>query len=437
MKIRYSRYVLLALIIVSFEIDVLHSQENKRANVWYFGDKAGVDFNAGEPNVLYNGMAGAGVSRGCVTMSDTNGQLLFYTNGNFWYGKDHTYLGFVPGTVPSSYDVISFPMPGSQTKYYVFSVPNLYPPISYNYTWYTIFDTEQNGGLGDMSEGVFIDMAWDADEKICAVKHKNNADYWVVLRKLEESQYASFLVTEEGVGTDPVMSLAPYKEPYVANSCYEFAGQLKISYDKKYLLNTYRGGSDPLDNNDLIEVCGFNAETGEVNYLYSFQLRDPDVTNYDYSTFGVEFSPCSKLLYISCWETVNTRSYIYQFDMENIEDSGVFINSKVLVGTGSDEMDGLQLATDGKIYITGKRHPDYRTYYLGCIHNPSENGIACNFEYANELTYLYPNYGQGKLPNILPDYLYRFVWDGTCETDTFYFEPLVPANTYSHRMGFR
>ncbi len=34
-----------------------------------------------------------------------------------------------------------------------------------------------------------------------------------------------------------------------------------------------------------------------------------------------------------------------------------------------------------------------------------------------------PGLGRGKLTNILPDYLYRFVWEGICEEDTFYFEP--------------
>ncbi len=83
-------------------------------------------------------------------------------------------------------------MPGSQTKYYVFAVPLVNQPSTFDNTCFVIVDMEENGGLGGMSEEVLLSDAWDADEKICAVKHRNNEDYWVVLRKYMTNQYASF-----------------------------------------------------------------------------------------------------------------------------------------------------------------------------------------------------------------------------------------------------
>ncbi len=112
---------------------------------------------------------------------------------------------------------------------------------------------EENGGLGGMSEEVLLSDAWDADEKICAVKHRNNEDYWVVLRKYMTNQYASFLVTEDGVNMHPVLSSAPDKKPQSNLHFLEFNGQIKISYDKKYLVNTYFGGYSPDDTSDIIE----------------------------------------------------------------------------------------------------------------------------------------------------------------------------------------
>ena len=97
-----------------------------------------------------------------------------------------------------------------------------------------------------------------------------------------------------------------------------------------------------------------------------------------------------------------------------------------MVGTGST-MNGMQLATDGKIYIGGDVTG---TRYLNVIHKPSEKGIDCEFE--QNAVDLFPGEGSARLPNILPDYLYRFVWEGMCESETFHFEPLVPAYTNGH-----
>ena len=61
-----------------------YSQPNKRTNFWYFGEYAGLDFNNGYPVTDNNGKIYINWE-GCAVMCDTNGNLLFYTDGkNFW-----------------------------------------------------------------------------------------------------------------------------------------------------------------------------------------------------------------------------------------------------------------------------------------------------------------------------------------------------------------
>src|SRR5262245_2759871 len=71
------------LLIIS--VSLLNAQ--KRANVWYFGTNAGVNFNSGSPVAITGAL---NTWEGCASMSDKNtGQILFYTDGVTVYNKNH------------------------------------------------------------------------------------------------------------------------------------------------------------------------------------------------------------------------------------------------------------------------------------------------------------------------------------------------------------
>jgi len=59
----------------------------ERAMVWYFGDHSGIDFKSGEPQVLVDGVLKA--EAGCASICDENGNILFYTNGNKVWNRNH------------------------------------------------------------------------------------------------------------------------------------------------------------------------------------------------------------------------------------------------------------------------------------------------------------------------------------------------------------
>ncbi|WP_282053397.1 hypothetical protein [Maribacter luteus] len=71
--------------VVMFSVFQLSGQnENK---IWYFGENAGLDFNTSPPTVLTNSAMIA--PEGCSSIADTNGDLLFYTNGETIYNRNH------------------------------------------------------------------------------------------------------------------------------------------------------------------------------------------------------------------------------------------------------------------------------------------------------------------------------------------------------------
>src|ERR1700749_3478508 len=57
----------------------------KQANIWYFGNQAGLDFNSGIPTPLLNGQtyfpSCCMWNEGTSSICDSSGAFLFYTNG--------------------------------------------------------------------------------------------------------------------------------------------------------------------------------------------------------------------------------------------------------------------------------------------------------------------------------------------------------------------
>ena len=165
----------------------LSSQDIRRTENWYFGVLAGINYSSGYPVPVYNGKIWDDTFRGCVTMSDTNGNLLFYSNGWYTYNKNHIVMATQFSDLRTM-QVISFLKPGSENEYYLFSVPYYAGSANYYMTFYSIIDMSLNGGLGGASPPVIMDAAWDAAEKLTATYHRNKQDVWVITRKFFEDQ---------------------------------------------------------------------------------------------------------------------------------------------------------------------------------------------------------------------------------------------------------
>jgi hypothetical protein len=104
----------------------------KQGNIWYFGTHAGLDFNSGIPVPLSNGQTytpdGTPIE-GTAVMSDNTGLLLFYTNGNKIWNKNHQLMpngDSILSTFSSTQGALIVPQPGSSRYFYVFTVDDFY-----------------------------------------------------------------------------------------------------------------------------------------------------------------------------------------------------------------------------------------------------------------------------------------------------------------------
>src|SRR5690554_6495488 len=77
------RNIFFMLFILSMSV----SYSQGEANIWYFGYNAGLDFNSGTPVALTDGELYT--NEGCATISNSQGELLFYTDGVTVYNRHH------------------------------------------------------------------------------------------------------------------------------------------------------------------------------------------------------------------------------------------------------------------------------------------------------------------------------------------------------------
>ncbi|MCD4773896.1 MAG: hypothetical protein K8R41_10995, partial [Bacteroidales bacterium] len=389
-----------------------YSQPNKRTNFWFFGDRLALDFNSGVPIENTSCMIDSTGWGATSTMSDTNGNLLLYSYGDSVWNRNNELMDYSYSNIEfiqGAQSAICMPAPGSDSLFYIFTArKHCCPSPMYYYT----INMNGNNGLGEVLDIDTLTAGWDAADQIQAVYLKNKEDYWVITRKYHEDKFAAFLVTSEGVNPQPVLSPAPNRN----NLGSDRMGFMKFSYDKKYFATCF------MNSQGTVELCKFDNKTGIIEYLSSFRLRDIIFPNNPpYSTYNCDFSPCSKYMYLPGHLHSDSTHHIFQLDMQYIEDSVLFEQSVIKVGEGQGKH--IQLASDGKIYLFYKSIrlsiPENR--YVGVIHNPEKYGSACNHQ-PNLFTF---TQGDVHFPfvNFAVDFLFRFDFDGICESDTFTFDP--------------
>lgn len=344
---------------------------SKEANIWYFGDSAGVDFNSNPPLALTNS-AMPFVYEGCSSIADINGDLLFYTDGVQVWNKNHQVMPNGSGLMghPSAYQsALIVKRPLTPGKYYIFTVDaneNNYA----NGLRYSEVDITLNGGLGDIIVSTKNTLLYTPVAESLAGTGNCNGDIWVVATSVYPSLPLSYayLVTSAGVSNIPVIS------------SINGAAAIKFS---------------PL-RNKMASIAGPNG-----GLLYDFNKTTGVVSNFLAITLpgfwisSCEFSPDGSKLYFGGHSTVNNNLSIHQLDMEAGSQAAIN-NSSIQVFEGSiyGGFSAMQIGPDGKIYVS-------KTYYtsLAVVNVPNAPGALCNF--VDEALDLNGRMGWGGLPNFI------------------------------------
>jgi PKD repeat protein len=328
---------------------------------WQFGSGAGLNFSSGTPVGI---SSSNGSIEACASISDANGNLLFYTNGIQIWNKNNvevtsptSYLkgswNSNPGNLSStcqwgtksmasaSQGVLIVPMPGSTTKYYIFTVSDV-GVLNLGLS-YTIFDMSLNSGFGGISGTPNIVVGGTSNftttEELTAVPHCNGTDYWILVHGCggtNDANILSFQLSAAGLNATPVIS------PSFAALNSQEQGMLKASRNGTFVTAVQRNGGN---GNTHAVVYTFDQSTGICTPYTTF-------SNCDYAC---SYSPSEKYLYTYSGQN------IVRFDLNNLSSTPEFIiNTHYSNFAGSMEM-----GPDDKIYFSTNS-----PYQLGVIPFP-------------------------------------------------------------------
>ncbi|SFZ89275.1 gliding motility-associated C-terminal domain-containing protein [Flaviramulus basaltis] len=418
------------LLILSFSF--VFSQ--KEAANWYFGDFAGLNFNSGNPLPLLDGKLVT--SEGCASISDPNGNLLFYTDGVTVWDRRHEIMPNGSGLLghsSSTESALIIPKPGSKTRFYIFTIdqPSYFlkdiPVI--NGVNYSEVDLALNNGFGDVVDNVknfhlitynpndSTENKYKSSEKITAVTHSNGSSIWVITNF--RNRFFSFLVDFNGVNSNPIISTVQQMVQPIINdegANVSAIGYLKVSPNGKKIAiahsSTSIGGPRTgRKKSGKVLLYDYNNSNGIVsNQLELLSGAYP---------YGLEFSPNSKLLYVtnSTFDETDTflNGQLYQYNLENYN----IINSRQTIISSQNIAGALQLAIDGKIYRSG-----YKVFSTGLdisvIKKPNNIGVSCN--YSENSIYLGGRAAKLGLPPFVQSiFLYTFDYEYTCLGDQTHF----------------
>jgi hypothetical protein len=366
---------------------------------------------------------------GSSTISDPDGNLLFFAIGNRVYNAFNQPIAPLTGTTnPGSswQSALAVPLPGNDKVYYIFSFS----------TWntsallqYSVLNTTLTSGGGSLTTLNATLNTTGAAFGICAIRHCNGRDTWILTRHYPTKDVNAYLLTPTGINPSPVVSSAI--------STYT-AGKFMRSSPNGRKVALYSWPSFTTSNQAgprACEIADFDNSTGLLSNSYVLSIYNM------WSSTGIEsgeFSPDGSKLYL----TENLRNLV-QYNMNAPTPAAVIASaytvfsapgytSSVSVNGVCFNGGGIQRALDGKIYL-GSIDTIFvpkinLNSYMSVISNPNLPGSACNFSlHAINLgttqTGSYPQY-----PNYFIKPLITYSQPNGCSAVTF----TVPPDLWSY-----
>ncbi len=371
--------ILYLLTLLTFSITYAQNQ----ASNWYFGENAGIQFNTstGNTTALTDGLLHT--DEGCTSISDDDGNLLFYTDGITVYDRNHNIMpngNFLKGNPSSTQSAIIIPKPNDPNIYFIFTVDTesqFSPDEGFHFSE---IDITLNAGLGDVTSNKNIPLLGNTSEKLSAVlKDCESGNIWVItfadnFGGSNHNTFYAYEVSDTGVNLTPVTSNAGV-------TINERRGYLKFSPDGTKLVSA--------NINEGLFLYDFDLTTGTVSAPKQITINPAGLNGAIYS-YGIEFSPNSQVLYVSAYNDffsnsnqqnnnpANHKSAILQYDLS--DNNIVAINaSQTTIDARQGFRSALQLGPNGKIYKTESSTYDLGIPFLSTIESPNTLGQGCDF----------------------------------------------------------
>jgi gliding motility-associated-like protein len=291
-------------------------------NKWYFGNRAGIDFNLTPPAALSESVMDA--PEGCAIVCDRNGQTIFYTDGVNVWDKTHamieTDIGGNPASTQSSLIVA---VPEDETIFFIFTTQAINGTDSLQLS-YSVFDLKQNSGTGAViKKSVFLFAK--STERITA------SGRWLIVHEYGNSTFRTYPISADGLG-DVVFTSIGSDHSFLSKENGE--GYMRLGPG-----NIIAVPLSVLDVSNHIELFNLNDTTG---HLYNY--RDIDLDEPTGSIYGLEFSPGGNKLFATLKTGASTS--IFEYSIDSVGNPDFKGRQDISASLGA-----IQMGPDGQLYV--------------------------------------------------------------------------------------
>ncbi len=291
-------------------------------NKWYFGNRAGIDFNTQPPTALNESVMDA--PEGCSIVCDRNGETIFYTDGNAVFDRDHNLIASnIGGNPASTQSALIVPVPGDETLYYIFTTQAINGTDSLILK-YSLFDLKLNNGLGAVTQqniGLFA----KSTERITA-----NGQF-LIAHEYGNNTFRAYRITPDGIGNPVFSSIGSDHDQAIQQNG---EGYMKLGPRNNLAV--------PISNpgiSNRVEL--FTLDTaGRVSNLRNIDLNEPNGQIY-----GVEFSPAGNKLFATV-KVSSGSSHLFEYFLDSL--NRPFFKQKL---SPAAELGAVQVAPNGQIYV--------------------------------------------------------------------------------------
>lgn len=301
----------------------------------------------------------------CSSISDSVGNLLFYTNGVVVYNRNHQIMAnsLTPAADTNlNWNCIIVPHPANNNIYFIFSsvtlgytVPTI-PPLPPGFTFspfgyfYSIVDMSKDGGNGELIVKNNL-LSTSNSQRLTAVRHADGVSVWVLTNERLSNKYKAWLIDCNGLQPVLVESrageiLGKYLKDWL------IMGVMKVSPDGKQLCVLHQGDVGLIGSPDSLgffQIFDFDNVTGKIS-------NPRTITNPSYEeSVSCEYSSDSRFLYVSGNGGQPSGFFLDQFEARLATETEIAASrTRISYCVGSDcnnDFVGIQAAPDGKIYL--------------------------------------------------------------------------------------
>lgn len=327
---------------------------------WFFGNRAVMDFGAtGTTVTVSQNPASVDASEGTTVVSDTAGNLLFYSNGLTVWNRDHAVMQNGSGltAAPSATQTVAaFPSLSRPGFYFVVSNGGASESGGVGPLRYSEVDLSLDGGLGAVTavKNVLLDGgANSATEGMTAVPNADGTGFWVITATGGGETRNSDIVAHEFDGDGPTGTIV--RSPMSTPNGNQF-GTINLSQDMTKLVQHLGSSSGGAGQLRLLEL---DAATGEVTELVTW--ASPTGLGGS-NAYSADFSPDGRWVYAT---RIFGTGQLFRYDIQTYTTASELQDNVEALGAIGVNGGQVKRAPDGRMYVA-----NYGGATLGVINDP-------------------------------------------------------------------